>query len=78
MSRLVPSMMNIGFPDGSVVKNPPVNAGDTGDMGLIPGLEKSSGEGNGNPFQFFCFLFFVFFFCLFVCFCLGNPMDRGT
>ena len=27
----------VGFPDGSVVKNPPTNAGNTGDMGLIPG-----------------------------------------
>ena len=25
-----------------------------GDMGLIPGWEKSSGEGNGNPFQYSC------------------------
>ena len=41
-------MMNIGFPDGSVVKNPPVNAGDTGDMGLIPGLGRSPRGGNGN------------------------------
>ena len=49
-----------------MVKNPAANAGDTGDMGLIPGLEKSSGEGNGNPFQFFCFLFFVLFVCLFL------------
>ena len=36
-----------GFPGGSVVKNPPANAGDTG---LIPGSESSPGEGNGNPF----------------------------
>jgi len=27
----------LGFPDGSMVKNPPVNAGDTGDVGSIPG-----------------------------------------
>ena len=26
-----------GFPTGSVVKNPPANTGDTGDMGSIPG-----------------------------------------
>ena len=32
-----------GFPGGSVVKNPPANAGDPG---LIPGLERSPGEGN--------------------------------
>ena len=36
------------------------NAGDTG---LTPGLERSSGEGNGNPLQYVC---------------LGNPMDRGA
>ena len=34
-----------GFPGGAVVKNLPANAGDTG---LIPGLERSSGEGNSN------------------------------
>ena len=33
-----------GFPGGSVVKNLPANAGDTG---LIPGLGRSPGEGNG-------------------------------
>ena len=32
-----------------VVKNPPANAGDAGDTGLIPGLGRSPGEGNGNP-----------------------------
>ena len=37
-----------GFPGGSVVKNPPANAGDTD---LIPGLERSPGEGNGTPLQ---------------------------
>ena len=29
----------MGFPGGPVVKNPPANAGDAGDMGLIPGQE---------------------------------------
>ena len=48
MSRLVPSMMNIGFPGGSVVENPPANAGGAGDMGLIPGLGRSPRGGNGN------------------------------
>ena len=38
-----------GFPGGSVVKNPPTNAGDTGDTDSIPGLGRSPGEGNGNP-----------------------------
>ena len=49
-----------GFRGGSVVKNPPANAGD---VGLIPGLGRSPGEGNGNPFHYFC---------------LGNHMDRGA
>ena len=53
----------MGFPGGSVVKNPPANAGDIGDAGLIPGSERSSGRGNGNPLQYSC---------------LGNPMDRGV
>ena len=50
----------MGFPSDSVVKNPPAIAGD---VGLIPRLGRSSGEGNGNPLQYFC---------------LGNPMDRGA
>ena len=41
------SYMN--FPGCAVVKNPPANAGDTRDMGLIPGLGLSPGERNGNP-----------------------------
>ena len=39
------------------------SAGDTGDEGSIPGLEKSSSGGNGNPLQYSC---------------LENPMDRGA
>ena len=39
-----------GFPDGSVVKNPPANAGDAVS---IPGSGRSPGEGNGNPLQYF-------------------------
>ena len=35
-----------------MVKNPPANAGDTGEEGLIPGSGRSPGEGNGNPFQY--------------------------
>ena len=34
-----------------VVKNLPANAGDIRDWDLIPGLERSSGVGNGNPLQ---------------------------
>ena len=40
------------FPGGSVVKNPSANAGDTGDLGLIPGSGRSLGGGNGNPLQY--------------------------
>ena len=41
-------MMSYEFtsPGGSLLKNPPVNAGDTG---LIPGSGRSPGEGNDNP-----------------------------
>ena len=39
-----------GFPGGSVVKNLPANAGDTRDLGSVPGSARSPGEGNGNPF----------------------------
>ena len=35
----------------ALVKNPPVNAGDVRDMGLIPGSGRSSGEENGSLFQ---------------------------
>ena len=41
----------MGFPDGSLVKNPLANAGD---MSLIPGLGRSPGAGNGNPLQCSC------------------------
>ena len=34
---------------GTVVKNPPANAGDTGDAGSTPGLGRSPRGGNGNP-----------------------------
>ena len=39
----------MGFPGGTVVKNPPASGGDTGDMGLIPGSGRFPGGGNGNP-----------------------------
>ena len=41
-----------GFPGSSMVKNPPANAGDTRDMGLIPGSGRSPREGNGNLLQY--------------------------
>ena len=40
-----------GFPGGSVVTNLRANVGDSG---LIPGLERSPGEENGNPLQYSC------------------------
>ena len=46
-----------------VVKNPPANAGDVRDMGLIPGLGRSPGGGHGNSGQYAC---------------LENPVDRGA
>ena len=48
----------MGFTGDSVVKKLPANVGDTG---LIPGLGRSPGRGQGNPLQ---------------CPCLENPMDR--
>ena len=42
---LVEGKRELGFPDGSVVKNPPANAGE---VALIPGSGRSPGEGNGN------------------------------
>ena len=39
----------IGFPGGSVVKNPPASAGDAGS---VPGLERSPGEMNSYQFQY--------------------------
>ena len=46
-----------------MTKELPANAGDVRDSGLIPGLGRSPGEGNGNPLQYSC---------------LENPMDRGA
>ena len=53
----------MGFPGGSVVKNPPANAGDAGDVGSIPRSGRSPVRGNGNPFQYSC---------------LENLMDGGA
>ena len=50
----------LSFPCGSAGKESVCNAGD---LGLIPGLGRSPGEGNGNPLQYSC---------------LENPMDRET
>ena len=43
-----------GFLGVSAVKNPPGNAGDAGDTGLIPASGRLPGEGNGNPLQYSC------------------------
>ena len=50
----------MGFPGGSADKESTCNAGD---LGSIPGLGRSPGEGNGNPLQYSC---------------LENLMDRGA
>ena len=44
----------MGFPGGAVVKNLPANAGDTGDVGSVPGSGRSPGVGNGNLLQYSC------------------------
>ena len=46
-----------------MVKNLPANIGNARDVGSIPWVGRSSGEGSGNPVQYSC---------------LGNPMDRGA
>ena len=53
------SLGYLGFPHSSVGKESACNAGD---LGSIPGLGRSPGEGNGNSLQYSC---------------LENPMDRG-
>ena len=52
--------LSMGFPNGSDGKGSACNSGDPG---LISGLGRSPGEGNGNPFQYSC---------------LENSMDTGT
>ena len=53
-------MKKVDFPGGSDSKE---SACSVRDLGLIPGLERSPGEGNGSPFQYSC---------------LENSMDRGA
>ena len=63
--------MALGLPTGPSIRLPrwlsgkesACNAGDSGDAGSIPELERSPGEGNGNPLQYSC---------------LENPMLRGA
>ena len=60
-SRLI--LYRQGFPGGSVGKESPCNARDTGDAGSIPESGRSPEGGYGNPLQYSC---------------LGNPKDRGA
>ena len=46
-----------------MVKDPPANARDTGDLGSTPGLGRSPAVGNDNPLQYSC---------------LKKSMDRGA
>ena len=55
-----PSTILLGFPGDSDGKESACNAGH---LGLIPGLGRSPGEGNGNPLQWSC---------------LENPLDGGA
>ena len=55
--------IGIGSPGGTVVKNQPASAGDTGDAGSIPESGRSPGEGNGSPPKYSH---------------LENPMDKGA
>ena len=52
--------------EAQLVNNPPAMKAPTcnaRDQGSTPGSERYPGEGNGNPFQYYC---------------LGNPIDRGA
>ena len=61
VSQLLRHLQRVrGLPGGSDGKKSAWNAGD---LGLIPGLERSPGKENGNPLQYSC---------------LENPMDRGA
>ena len=57
------SNLLLGFPGGAVVKNPPANAGDARDVGLIFGSGRSLEEEVGNPLWYSCW---------------ENSMDRGA
>ena len=52
MVHCFPGGIHKGFLDGSVGTESACNGGDTRDAGLIPGLGRSPGGGNGNPFQY--------------------------
>ena len=57
---LAPVIVSLDYPCSSVSKESACSAGD---LGLIPGLERCPGEGNGNPIQYPC---------------LENLLDRGA
>ena len=56
-------LLQHGFPGGTVVENPPADAGDAGDADSIPGSGRFPGGENGHPLQYAC---------------LENPMDRES
>ena len=60
VSSVIYYLCNLGLPRWLSDKESTCQARD---MGFIPGLERSPGEGNGNPLQYSC---------------LGNPLDRGA
>ena len=60
LSSFRETVKDMDFPGGSEGK---VSGCSAGDLGSMLGSGRSSGEGNGNPFQYSC---------------LGNPMDRGA
>ena len=57
------TILNWAFQFGTLVKNLPASAGDIKDVGLISGLGRSPGVGNGYPPQYSC---------------LENSTDRGA
>ena len=61
--QLTLSVIQTGFPGGTVEKNPPANAGGPRDAGSIPGLGRSPGVGDSTLLQSSC---------------LENSMDRGA
>ena len=63
MQDIPPILGTVTSQMAQVVKNPFANAGDTGNVGSIPGSGRSPGGGNGSPLQYSC---------------LENPMDGGA
>ena len=61
-TQLRTCVLEKGFPDSSVVKNPPASAREARDLGSISGLGTSPREGTDDPLHYSC---------------LGNPMDKG-